>query len=38
VCSSDLFADLIEQCGGFSKTAGKVVSGGPMMGMQVTVN
>ncbi len=27
------FADLIEQCGGFHKPAGKVINGGPMMGI-----
>lgn len=27
------FADLIEQCGGFAKPIGKVINGGPMMGI-----
>lgn len=27
------FAELIEQCGGFAKPAGKVINGGPMMGI-----
>lgn len=27
------FGDLIEQCGGFAKPAGKVINGGPMMGI-----
>lgn len=27
-----LFSDLIEQCGGFKDTPGKIIAGGPMMG------
>ena len=27
------FKDLIEQCGGFAATPGKIISGGPMMGI-----
>lgn len=29
----DTFSSLIEQCGGFSQPVGKVISGGPMMGV-----
>jgi len=29
------FSDLIQQCGGFKKAPGKVVSGGPMMGFAI---
>lgn len=28
-----LFSDIIEQCGGFSEEPGKIISGGPMMGI-----
>jgi electron transport complex protein RnfC len=28
-----LFSDIIEQCGGFSEEPGKVINGGPMMGI-----
>jgi len=31
-----LFSDLIEQCGGFLDTPGKVIAGGPMMGFSMS--
>ncbi len=34
-----LFSEIIEQCGGFAETPGKIIAGGPMMGIaQSTTN
>ena len=31
-----LISDIVEECGGFKDSAGKVVSGGPMMGFALS--